>query len=68
MADSGRLLKTAYYRRFQNTLGASRPTEMVIIDGLEPQSVTLVRLSEYGFRDAPTSWFQRDYLPRFTAD
>ena len=67
-ADSGHLLKTAYYRRYQNELGASRPTETVIIDGLDPQSVTLVRLSDYGWRDAPAAWFQRDYLSRFTAD
>jgi outer membrane lipoprotein-sorting protein len=67
-ADSGRLLKTAYYRRYQNELGASRPTETVIIDGLDPKSVTLVRLSDYGWRDAPAAWFQRDYLSRFTAD
>lgn len=67
-ADSGRLLKTAYYRRYHNELGASRPTETVIIDGLDPQSVTLVRLSDYGWRDAPAAWFQRDYLSRFTAD
>lgn len=67
-AESGRLLKTAYYRRFQSQLGKDRPTETVIIDGLEPQSVTIVRLSEYAFRNAPVSWFQRDYLPSFTAD
>jgi hypothetical protein len=67
-AESGRLLKTAYYRRFQNQLGALRPTETVIIDGLEPQSVTLVRLTDYAFRNAPITWFQRDYLPRFNAD
>jgi outer membrane lipoprotein-sorting protein len=67
-AESGRLLKTAYYRRFQAQLGADRPTETVIIDGLEPQSVTLVRLTDYALRSVPTSWFQRDYLPRFNAD
>jgi outer membrane lipoprotein-sorting protein len=67
-ADSGRLLKTAYYRRFQTQLGAERPTETVIIDGLEPQSVTILRLTDYAYRNAPVSWFQRDYLPRFTAD
>lgn len=67
-AESGRLLKTAFYRKFQTELGAERPTETVIIDGLDPQAVTIVRLSEYGFRNVPTSWFQRDYLPRFTAD
>ncbi len=63
MADSGRLLKTVYYRRFQRQLGAERPTEMVIIDGLNPQSVTLMRLTDYRARDLPGTWFQRDALP-----
>jgi hypothetical protein len=67
-ADSGRLLKTAYYRRFQNQLGADRPTETVIIDGLQPQSVTIVRLTDYAQRNTPAAWFQRDYLPRFSAE
>lgn len=67
-AESGRLLKTAYYRKFQSQLGAERPTETVIIDGLEPQAVTLVRLSDYATRDIPTNWFQRDYLARFNAE
>ena len=67
-AESGRLLKTAFYRKFQPQLGADRPTETVIIDGLDPQAVTLVRLSDYAFRNVPTSWFQRDYLPRFNAE
>lgn len=68
LADSGRLLKTAYYRRFQPQLGAERPTETVIIDGLNPQQVTLVRLSDFVARDIPLTWFQRDYLPRFQGD
>ena len=67
-AESGRLLKTAFYRKFQPQLGADRPTETVIIDGLDPQAVTLVRLTDYAARNVPTSWFQRDYLPRFTAE
>lgn len=67
-AESGRLLKTAFYRKFQPQLGAERPTETVIIDGLDPQAVTLVRLSDYAARNVPVSWFQRDYLPRFTAE
>jgi outer membrane lipoprotein-sorting protein len=64
-ADSGRLLKTVYYRRFQAQMGAQRPTELVIIDGLDPKSVTLMRLSDYAALDIPTAWFERDYLPRF---
>ncbi len=68
LADSGRLLKTAYYRRFQPALGANRPTETVIIDGVNPQAVTLVRLSDFTARNIPASWFQRDFLPRFQPD
>lgn len=67
-AESQRLLKTAYYRRFESQLGAQRPTETVIIDGLSPQSVTIVRFSEYAARNLPPSWFQRDFLPRFQGE
>ena len=64
-AESGRLLKTAYYRRFEPQLGADRPTETVIIDGLTPQSVTVMRFSDYAFRPVPDAWMHPDYLPRF---
>ena len=64
-AESGQLLKTAYYRRFQPQLGVERPTETVIIDGLSPQSVTLMRFSDYAFRNVPEAWMHPDYLPRF---
>lgn len=67
-AESSRLLKTAYYRRFQSQLGVERPTETVIIDGLNPQSVTLMRFSDYKARAVPDAWMQRDYLPRFHPD
>ena len=67
-AESSRLLKTAYYRRFQLQLGAERPTETVIIDGLNPQSVTLMRFSDYKARTIPELWMTRDYLPRFQPD
>ena len=64
-ADSGRLLKTAYYRHYATVLGVMRPTETVIIDGLDPNWVTVMRFGDYGWRDIPDSWMQRDYLPRF---
>ncbi|WP_280152213.1 outer membrane lipoprotein-sorting protein [Piscinibacter sp. XHJ-5] len=64
-AESGRLLKTAYYRKFATQLGRERPTEVVIIDGLDPQWVTVMRYSDYAWRDVPDAWLQRDYLPRF---
>jgi hypothetical protein len=64
-SDSDHLLKTAYYRRFESQLGQERPTEIVIIDGLTPTWVTVMRYSNYAWRDIPDSWLQRDYLPRF---
>ena len=63
--ESGQLLKTAYYRRFQSQLSVERPTETVIIDGLDSNWVTVMRYSDYAWRDVPEAWFQRDYLPRF---
>jgi outer membrane lipoprotein-sorting protein len=63
--ESGQLLKTAYYRRYQSQLGVERPTETIIIDGLDPNWVTVMRFSDYAWRDVPEVWLQRDYLPRF---
>jgi hypothetical protein len=64
-AESGRLLKTAYYRHYRPQLGMQRPTEMVIIDGLDPNWVTIMRYSDYAWQDIPDAWLQADYLPRF---
>jgi hypothetical protein len=64
-SDSDHLLKTTYYRRFQTELGRERPTETIIIDGLTPTWVTVMRYSDYTWHDIPDSWLQRDYLPRF---
>jgi outer membrane lipoprotein-sorting protein len=64
-AESGHLLKTAYYRHYQSVLGAERPVETVIIDGLDPQWVTVMRDSRQAWRDVPEAWLQRDYLPHF---
>lgn len=64
-SDSDHLLKTAYYRRFESQLGRERPTETIIIDGLTPTWVTVMRYSNYAWRDVPEGWLQRDYLPRF---
>jgi hypothetical protein len=64
-SESGRLLKSAYYRRYQDQLGQVRPTETVIIDGLDPTWVTVMRFSDWARREVPEAWLQRDYLPRF---
>jgi hypothetical protein len=67
-SESGRLLKTAYYRQFRAELGRERPTETVIIDGLDSNWVTVMRYGDYAWRDIPEAWLQRDYLPRFRPD
>ncbi|OIQ63988.1 hypothetical protein GALL_544650 [mine drainage metagenome] len=64
-AESDRLLKTAYFRHYQKQLGQERPTETVIIDGLDPNWVTVMRFSDWVKREVPDAWLQRDYLPRF---
>jgi len=64
-AESGKLLKTAYFRRYQRQLGMERPSETVIIDGLEANWLTVMRYSDYAFREIAEEWLQRDYLPRF---
>lgn len=63
--ESDRLLKTAYYRKYQSHLGEERPTETVIIDGLDPNWITVMRFSGYAKREVPEAWLQRDYLSRF---
>ena len=68
LSESGQLLKTAFYRRFQLQLGVQRPTETIIIDGLNPQAVTIVRLSEFASKNIPVAWFQRDFLSRFQGE
>lgn len=64
-AESGRLMKTIYYRRYAQQLGLPRPTEEVIIDGLEPGWITVMRYSDFTRRDIPAAWMQRDFLPHF---
>lgn len=63
-SDSGRVLKVAYYRQFEQRLGRVRPTEVVIIDAVDTSLATIVTLHDAQFRDVPDIWFQRDYLPR----
>lgn len=63
--ESGALLKTAYYRRYQTVFGTERPTETVIIDGLDPGWVTVMRYSGWVQREVPQAWLQREFLPRF---
>lgn len=63
-----RLMKTAYFRRYQEAMGGLRPTETVIIDGLDSTWVTVMQTTGHTPREIPEEWLQRDYLPRFAGD
>ncbi len=67
-SDSGRLLKIAYYRKYQEQLGGVRPTETIIIDAVDANLLTTATSSDYRFQDVPDAWFQRDFLPRLKVD
>ena len=67
-SDSGRLLKIAYYHRYEEQLGALRPTEVVLIDAVNSNLATTIGYSGYTYQDIPNSWFQRDYLARLKAE
>lgn len=67
-AESGRLLKVAYYRKFKPLLGSLRPTEVLIVDGLDKTKITRMQFSSIEKIDIPEFWFQRNWLPRHGAE
>jgi len=67
-SESDRLLKTAFYRSYREELGKLRPTETIIIDGVDSKLVTKMTYSELKYRDMPEEWFQKDYLSRFRGE
>ena len=67
-ADSGRLLKIAYYHKYEQQLGGMRPTEVILIDAVNSNLATTIGYSDYRVHEIPDAWFQRDYLPRLRAE
>jgi len=67
-SESDRLLKIVYYRAYREQLGKQRPTETVIIDGVDRKLVTKMIYSDYTFRVIPEEWFQKEYLPHFKGE
>ena len=53
-SDSGRLLKIAYFHRYQTQLDAQRPTESIIIDAVDSNLVTTMSTSDYLIRRSRT--------------
>ncbi len=67
-SDSGRLLKIAYYHKYEEQLGTLRPLEVILIDSVNSNLATTIDYSGYQYQDIPESWFQRDYLPRLNPE
>lgn len=67
-AVNGNLLKTNYFRRYSPVLDGNRPTESVIIDGVNAGLVTVLKYQDFAWHDVPQAWLQRDYLPHFKDD
>jgi hypothetical protein len=67
-SDSGRLLKIAYFHKYEDQLGGVRPTETIIIDAVDTNLVTTMTSTDYRFQEIPDTWFQRDYLPRLNVE
>ncbi|MGL4859427.1 MAG: outer membrane lipoprotein-sorting protein [Enterobacteriaceae bacterium] len=65
-ANSGKLLKVAWYRNWQPVFGQIRPTEVIIGDGFNPNKITVMQMSQYRERELPQSWFNKEWLSHFT--
>lgn len=64
-ASSGRRhLKTAYFERYREVLGRSRPTVMRVVDHLNADEETVLEYSDFAFEHTPDAWFQPAYLKR----
>ncbi|MFA6584209.1 MAG: outer membrane lipoprotein-sorting protein [Elusimicrobiaceae bacterium] len=67
-SDSGRLLKTVFYGKYRKELGRVRPTEMLIMDGVDRRYVTRIAFSDYRFRDIDPIWFEPFSLKNYTRE
>jgi outer membrane lipoprotein-sorting protein len=62
MSTSGKVLRTAYYTRFQEVLGELRPTRLPIVSGVERGLVTDVDFSGFAYRDFDAKWFASESM------
>lgn len=63
-SQSGTLLKTTHYERFQRMAGATRPTRIVMHDALREGEVSVLDYNDMKLRDLPDKVFTKDYLKR----
>lgn len=65
---NGEVLKKSYYRKFQNILGAVRPTEVLIFDGVDTNKATKLSFSDFAEQEIPDFWFIKEYLSKFRGE
>lgn len=67
-SESERVLKLAYYRRYEPRLGGERAMETIIIDAVNSKLVTKISYSDFRAAEVKDAWFTREYLPRFSEE
>lgn len=63
-ALSGKLLKTAYYKKYQEILGQKRPTMLEIHDGIKESEVSIMEYSDLKIEDTPDAYYQKTFMDR----
>jgi len=64
-SSSKKLLKKSYYRKYKNVLGIMRPTQVLIIDGVDKRKATKLDFSKVKKMSIPATWFKKAYLSKF---
>ena len=67
-AVSGRLLKTAYYTKYQKISGVVRPTRLIMRDSLAGGEQSILDYSEINPRDLPDKIFTKEYLKKLVSN
>jgi hypothetical protein len=67
-SDSGRILKLAYYHKYQEQLGTPRPSEIILVDAVNTKLVTTINSSGHQATEIPDSWYQREFLPHLKVE
>lgn len=63
-ALSGKLLKTVYYKEYQEVLGQKRPTVLEIHDGIRESEVSIMEYSDLRIEDTPDAYYQKTFMDR----
>lgn len=65
-SDSGRLLKIVFYGKYRTEMGQARPTELLVVDGVDSRYVTRILFGSYIPRNIGIDWFEPSALRKFT--